>query len=123
MLQKIRIDQTTVRVADPLKVIKVILGLQLVEGAVEHPGLFLDVAIAIVIILKPNHDKRLVVPAPNLASVSDFPTIIDFHRTIPLRVDTLNNKSVNPRGYFLLQVILRWRNSSYFVTTKNQIVI
>ena len=44
-------------------------------------------------------------------------------RTIPLRVDTLNNKSVNPRGYFLLQVILRWRNSSYFVTTKNQIVI
>lgn len=23
-------------------------------------------------------------------------------RTIPLRVDTLNNKSVNPRGYFAL---------------------
>lgn len=27
---------------------------------------------------------------------------IDSDRTIPLRVDTLNNKSVNPRGCFAL---------------------
>ena len=42
---------------DTLKVIEIILGLQLIKGGVEHASLFFNVAIAIVVILKADHDR------------------------------------------------------------------
>ena len=59
------------------KIIKLILINQFIKGFIKHFGLFLDVVIAIMIVLKTHDNNRLVVATADLASICNLTAVVD----------------------------------------------
>ena len=58
-----------------LIVVEIVLLLQRFERFIEHLGLFQNVTVPIMIILKADDNDRFIITRPNLAIVFDFPVI------------------------------------------------
>ena len=79
VFQEVGINQSPIRVTDPLKIIEIIADFQLVKRRLKHFSLFLDVVITIVVIFKANDDEWFVIVLANLSSIGDLTVIVDLH--------------------------------------------
>ena len=59
----------------PFKIIEIVFILQGFKGLIHHLGLFLNVAIAILIIFKSDNNNRLIVIFPDFTLKGDTPII------------------------------------------------